>query len=160
MVPSVGEGPGLVILRKQARAVSEIGFIANLLAFCRALGYNQTFSGINYAKTWKNLGRPLQNSDTTLFPENSVLRDNTYHASNTSFCHILAKNRTKNGLKLLLDPQIWIHQPRAPFVQNKVPNQFEIWGSQVIQFNAVLNIHSVVNAWGTVLEEIAPTDCL
>ena len=51
MVPSVGEGPGLVIFKKQARAVSEIGFIANLLAFRRGLGYNQTFSGVNYAKT-------------------------------------------------------------------------------------------------------------
>ena len=51
MVPSVGEGPGLVILRKQARAVSEIGFIAILLAFRRGLGYNQTFSGVNCAKT-------------------------------------------------------------------------------------------------------------
>ena len=51
MVPSVGEGPGLVIFRKQARAVSEIGFIANLLAFRRGLVYNQTLSGVNFAKT-------------------------------------------------------------------------------------------------------------
>ena len=51
MVPSVGEGPGLVIFRKQATAVSKIGFFAKLLAFHKGLGYNQTFSGVNYAKT-------------------------------------------------------------------------------------------------------------
>ena len=54
MVPSVGEGPGLVILRKQARAVSEIGFIANLLAFRRGLGYDEHFLALTMQKREKS----------------------------------------------------------------------------------------------------------
>ena len=50
MVPLVGEGPGLVIFRKQALAVSETEFIAKLLTFYRGLGYDQTFSGVNCDK--------------------------------------------------------------------------------------------------------------
>ena len=39
MVPLVGEGPGLVIFRKQARVVSETRFIDKLLVFHRGLHF-------------------------------------------------------------------------------------------------------------------------
>lgn len=86
----------------------------------------------------------LQNPDTTFFPVNSYPWDRTFHASNTLFCHIKARKRTKISLKLVPDPKIRIHQPRALLVQNKLPNSLEISASQVIQFHAILNKHSLV----------------
>ena len=102
----------------------------------------------------------LQNPDTTFFPVNSYPWDRTFHASNTLFCHIKARKRTKISLKLVPDPKIRIHQPRALLVQNKLPNSLEISASQVIQFHAILNKHSLVGGWGTILKEKAPIDRL
>ena len=87
----------------------------------------------------------LQNPDTTFFPVNSYPWDRTFHASNILFCHIKARKRTKISLKLVPDPKIRIHQPRALLVQNKLPNSLEISASQVIQFHAILNKHSLVD---------------
>ena len=102
----------------------------------------------------------LQNPDTSFFPVNSYPWDRTFHASNTLFCHIKARKRTKISLKLVPDPKIRIHQPRALLVQNKLPSSLEISASQVIQFHAILNKHSLVGGWGTILKEKAPIDRL